>query len=171
MKKWFAALKYIKPGDMEDFLEYSSRDGMHLKMIGQMGLFYFEFEEGEPRKYRYIVDITALPKVMYMQTLIDKGWEYMGKTGNCFVWRMEYDERRPDNFADKFCLKKHCKKMGIVALLALLLCMAAAGALVYGAVMERNYGYDRYYVSYLVEALLQLPLMAYFFWAARKLLS
>lgn len=173
MKKWLAALKYIKPGDMEDFLESSSREGIHLKMIGQAGLFYFEFEEGEPRKYRYVVDISALPKALYLQTLIEEGWEYMGKTGNCYVWRMEYEEKRPKSFADKICLRKHCNRLAIVALLAMLLCLGAAGALIYSAVLEYRYydGYTVRFIMYLVEALINLPLAVYFFWAGGKLLS
>lgn len=173
MKKWLAALKYIKPGDMEDFLENSSREGMHLKVIGQAGLFYFEFEEGEPRKYRYVVDISALPKALYIQTLIEKEWEYMGKTGNCYVWRKEYEERRPENFTDKLCIRKHCNRLAIVALLATILCLGAAGALIYGAVLEHRY-YNEYtlrFFMYLLEAFINLPLAVYFFWAGRKLLS
>ena len=170
MKKWFASCKYIKPADLEEFLENCSRDGYHIIPIGQMGFFHFEFIQTEPQKYRYVVDVTALPKVLYMETIVEKGWEYLGKTGNCYVWRKPYEERRPDSFADKACIRKHCLRVGIAAILAMLLCLGAAGYLIYGAYLERKLGFDRYYLSYLIEALPLIPLGIYFGWAARKLL-
>lgn len=170
MKKWFAVCRYITPDILEEALENYSRDGFHLTTLGEMSFFYYEFIQAEPIKYRYVVDVSALPKVQYMQTGIEQGWEYLGRTGNCYVWRKAYDERRPASFADKRCRRNHCIRVGIAALFAMLLCIGGAAALIYGAVLERRLGFDRYYITYIVEALPLAPLGIYFGWAARKLL-
>ena len=170
MKKWFAACRYVKPDRLEEALENYSRGGFHLMTLGEMSFFYYEFVQTEPIKYRYIVDVSALPKVQYMQTGIELGWEYLGRTGNCYVWRKAYEERRPESFADKACRKKHCIRVGIAALFAMLFCIGSAAALIYGAVLEHKYGVGRYYIRYIVEAFPLVPLAAYFGWAANKLL-
>lgn len=170
MKKWFAACRYVKPDSLEEALENYSRDGFHLTTLGEMSFFYYEFVQSEPIKYRYVVDVSALPKVQYMQTGIEQGWEYLGKTGNCHVWRKAYEERRPGSFADKACRRKHCIRVGIAALAAMLFCIGSAAALIYGAIQEYRYGVGRYYISYIVEAFPLVPLAAYFGWAANKLL-
>ena len=170
MKKWFAVCRYVTPDILEETLENYSRDGFHLTMLGEMSFFYYEFIQAEPIKYRYVVDVSALPKAQYMQTGIEQGWEYLGITGNCHVWRKDYDERRPASFADKKCRRNHCIRVGIAALFATLLCIGGAAALVYGAVLERRMGFDRYYITYIVEAIPLVPLGIYFGWAARKLL-
>ncbi len=170
MKKWFAVCRYVKPDSLEEALENYSRDGFHLMPLGEMSFFYYEFVQAEPVKYRYIVDVSALPKVQYMQTGIEQGWEYLGKTGNCHVWRKPYEERRPESFADKACRRRHCIRVGIAALLAMLICIGGAAALIYGAILERRLGFDRYYIKYIVEAIPLVPLGIYFGWAARKLL-
>lgn len=171
MKKWFASCRYLKPDTLEEVLENYSREGFHLTTLGEISFFYYDFIQAEPIKYRYVVDVSALPKTQYMQTGIELGWEYLGRTGNCHVWRKAYEERRPESFADKACRRKHCTRVGIAALAAMLFCIGSAVALIYGAILEHKYGVDRYYISYIVEAVPLVPLAAYFGWAANKLLN
>lgn len=170
MKKWFAALRYIKPVEMEEFLENSSRDGLNLERLNSLGLFYFSFEKSIPKKYRYVVDISDLPKALYMETLLEDGWEYLGNTLNCHIWRKEYGDRRPEDFADKTCRRKHMIRMGILLLLVFLFMLGAAVALVYGAFNMKKNGMPEYFYRYLVQALFQVPVILYLGWAAKKLL-
>ena len=171
-KVWFAALKYIVPTEMEYFLEEEAAEGWQLKPVGEMGLFYFEFVEAKPSKCRYVVDVTALPKHLYMQTLSEKEWEYMGNSGNCHIWRKTYEETRPKDFADRICRKNHCKRLGIAMLIFMVLCLAAALALIWGYMYEgKMQAEGPRHVIYLVEAALQVPFILYFGWAAGKLLS
>lgn len=168
-KKILASLRYIVPTEMEYFLEERASEGMHLCPLGEMGFFYFDFVESEPEKVKYVVDVTALPKALYMQTLIEKEWQYLGKTGNCYVWRKPYDSTRPEEFADKSCRKKYCKRMGIGFFLTMLFFLAAMILLGYGAYFEISHGVMRYYLSYIIEALFLIPFAGYCGWAARKL--
>ncbi|MBQ8262171.1 MAG: DUF2812 domain-containing protein [Lachnospiraceae bacterium] len=171
MKKALAALRYIVPSDMEYFLEEQAAEGWKLEHLGEMSLFYFSFEEGPGETAKFIVDVTALPKAVYLQTGIERGWEFMGKTGNCYVWRQVYKDKRPEDFTDKACRKKHCTRMGVGALLFALLCLGAAIALFYGAYIDVTMGESKHCIAYIVEGILQLPLVAYLSWAAHKLLG
>ena len=89
--KYFAAFKHIAPSDMEYYLEEMASDGYILTPLAQSGLFFLKFTESRGERVKYVVDVTGLQKHMYMKTLIDKGWEYMGQVMNCHVWKMAYE--------------------------------------------------------------------------------
>lgn len=171
IKKWFVALTKIVPSEMERYLEEMAAEGYQLRNIGEMGLFYFPFEQSPKLKSKYVVDISALPKVMYMETLLKKDWEYLGKTGNCYIWRKNYDDVRPEDFTDKICRAKHCKRMGIFFSLMTLLCLALTVSLVYGIVLELKNNISTHVAMYIIEIIFQIPFILYFMWGARKLLS
>lgn len=171
IKEWFVSLKYIVPSEMEYYLEEKAAEGYMLKEVGQMGLFYFEFQEDKVQKCKYVVDISALPKTLYMSTLIDKGWEYLGKTGNCYIWRKCYENERPDDFADYSCRKKHCLRFGLAMLLIAIILLAAIGYLIWGIYMEKKYGVNTHIITYIVEAVIDLPFALLFGNMARKLLN
>ena len=131
-KKMFTALKYIVPSEMEGFLEEMSVDGKILRPVGEGGLFYFEFVEEKAQKARFIVDRSTMDKVLYMQTAIDKGWEYMGKSFNCYIWRKCYEgSARPEALTDQSGVQKHCLRQGIVMTAMALVCLALAVAILY----------------------------------------
>lgn len=172
VKKYFYAVKHIVPYEMEDDLEQLARRGYLLKNVGQTGLLYFDFREVNPAKYRYVVDYTKLPKAMYMEALIEKGWEYLGMTGDCYIWRMKYEEDVvPEKFSDKECLKKQCTKLGIIFVVLAVLCMAAAGGTLWGISYEHKMGIPIHTVPYAIEAILQLPFIVLFFRLASKLFN
>ena len=170
-KKMFTALKYIVPSEMETYLEEMSMDGKILRPVGEGGLFYFEFIEEKAQKTRFIVDHTSMSKVSYMQTAIDKGWDYMGKSFNCYIWRKNYeDSNRPEAFTDQAGVQKHCLRQGLVMTVMALACLALAVAIVYYMRTERLQGVTDHTVQYAIMLATQLPLIAYFAWAGRKLL-
>jgi hypothetical protein len=171
VKKWLVALKKIVPTEMERYLEEMAAEGYQLRSVGEMGLFYFEFDETENKKSKYVVDISALPKVSYMETLLKKEWEYLGKTGNCYIWRKNYEDKRPEDFADKICRKKHCFRLGLIFSLFALLIGILMCALGWGIMFELRQGIKDHVLAYAIEIVLQIPFLIYFIWGARKLLA
>ena len=170
-KKMFTALKYIVPSEMESYLEEMSADGKILRPVGEGGLFYFEFTEEKAQKTRFIVDHSSMSKVVYMQTAIDKGWDYMGKSFDCYIWRKNYeDSNRPEAFTDQPGVQKHCLRQGIVMAAIALVCLALAVAIIYFMCAERQQGITSHTIQYVVMLATQLPLIVYFAWASRKLL-
>ncbi len=169
-KKMFAALRYIVPSEMEDFLEGMSVDGKILRPVGEGGLFYFEFTEENAQKARFVVDHTTMPKALYMQMAVDKGWEFMGKSFNCYIWRQRYEERRPEGFADHNGVKKHCLHQGLVMTVMALLSLALIVAIIYHLQAELAVGIEEHKIQYAFMLASQVPFLVYFAWAGRKLL-
>ena len=170
-KDWFAALKHPVPADMEYYLEEKASQGLMLCPVGEKGFFYFEFIEDEPQKCKYMVDISKLPKSLYMETMIDNGWSYLGKSGNCYIWRQSYEDVRPKDLSDKVCKQNHCRNLGLIMLFLAILCTVAAGALIWGFIYEIQMEAVKRHYTYIVEAVLQVPLFLYFWWAAHRLLT
>ena len=171
IKQFFAALKHISPSDLEYYLEKEHSAGHVLKPIGQEGLLYFSFSEEEPKKCAYVVDISALPKAMYVPTLAKKGWEPLGCALNCYVWRKEYEEgKRPEYFADRACLRLHCLRLGFIMLAMALATLALACAYFWFLYKEHQLGLKDHFWQYLIFGIVQLPFSLYFSLAARKLL-
>jgi len=171
IRKWGVSLKKIVPSELEFYLENMAAEGYMLKNVGETGIFYFEFEEGLAQKAKYVVDISALPKVTYVGTLIDKGWEYLGKTGNCYIWRMVYEDKRPADFTDKICRRRHCFRLGIFFTLLAFLSLFLMGSLAWGILVEHRNGINVHSWAYAVELVTQIPIVTYSIWAARKLLG
>ena len=98
----FASLRHIVPSDMEEYLENMQAKGFELRSLADGSLFYFPFGEAETGKAKYAVDSTGLSKALYMQMLIDKGWEYLGRSMNCYIWRKKYKgtgkKRKKNNY-------------------------------------------------------------------------
>ncbi len=165
------SLKHVVPEDLEYYLEMKASQGLMLKPLGQMGLFYYEFAEQKPQKCRYVVDCTQIPKERYFPRMAEMEWEYLGKVGNCIIWRKCYEKNRPDDIVDHPYRQRYCRMLGIIFLIIMLLCLIAAIALLVGAKYEMQYGISRYRWRYIIEAALQIPFILYFGWGARKLLS
>lgn len=171
VKSWFASLKYIVPTDMEYFLEEKAAEGYMLKEVGPMGLFYFEFIEEMSQKCKYVVDVTKLPKSLYMETVMEKDWEYMGRTGNCYIWRQCYADSRPEDFADQSTRKKYCIRIGLLMLLLCIIFLGTIGALIWGIYNEHIRGISIHTAAYIVEAVINIPFAVYFGYQAKRLLT
>ena len=170
-KKMFAAMRYIVPSDMEYYLEEMSAEGKILRPVGEGGLFYYEFTEEKAQKARFVVDHSTMPKALYMQMAIDKGWEFMGKSFNCYIWRQRYEDKRwPESFADQTGVQKHCLHQGLVMTAMAFVCLALAVAIVYFLRLERQHGIADHTVQYAIMFASQMPFLIYFAWAGWKLL-
>lgn len=172
VNKFFASLKYIIPSDMEYFLEESSAEGLKLLDLGQSSVFAMKFQEAKPEKVKYAVDCTGLSKSLYMQTILDKGWEYMGTTLNCYVWRKPYEgNERPEDFTDKNAIAKHCLKQGIVFAVVALILIVLYALMIIELVAEFKMGKTEHIPAYCVIMTVQLPLLLYSVWAAVRLIK
>ena len=170
IKRFLATLRHIVPSDLEYYLEEEHNSGHILKPLGQEGLFFLKFTEEKPEKCAYMVDISALPRTIYMKTMIEKGWDYMGQTMNCHVWRQYYKKgKRPENLSDRLCLKKHCIRIGLIMAVAALLFLGLFVAYFYFLWAERQRGIQDHFWQYLFLGLIQIPFFAYSAWASRKL--
>ena len=58
------------------------------------------FRKGEPKKYRFVYDPQVSPRKEYIATYEQFGWEYLGRMASAHIWRMEYDDKRPEAFSD-----------------------------------------------------------------------
>ena len=170
-KEYFMSLRKLVPQDMEYYLEEKAAEGYMLKPIGQMGLFYFVFEETKPQKCKYVVDSTSLPKELYLEMLDKKGWEMLGTIANFYICRKTYTDERPENFTDKPSRKKHCSVIGIIFMIVAFLCLFLAAGSIYGIYLENQVGVDTHLVLYIVQTVIQIPFIAYFFMMGRKLLQ
>ena len=171
-KNFFASLRYIVPEDLEYFLEEKASEGFKLERLGESSLFYFDFTEDTPEKVKYVADVTGLSKALYMQMLIDKEWEYMGKVMNCYLWRKTYSgSKRPEDFADKKGIRSHCLKMGLTFALMALILIAVYVMMSVVLVAEGKAGNYSHVTGYGLAMGLQLPFLLYFIWAAYKLLK
>ena len=172
VNKFFASLKYIIPSDMEYFLEESSAEGLKLLDLGQSSVFAMKFQEAKPEKVKYAVDCSGLSKSLYMQTILDKGWEYMGTTLNCYVWRKSYEgSDRPEDFTDKNAIAKHCLKQGIVFAVVALILIVLYALMIIELVAEFKMGKTEHIPAYCVIMTVQLPLLLYSVWAAVRLIK
>lgn len=61
---------------------------------------------GEPRRYRYVYDMQAIPGKDYKATYEQFGWEFVGQMASAFIWRKEYTQERSESFSDKESLEK-----------------------------------------------------------------
>ncbi len=171
VKKYLAAFKHIAPSDMEYYLEEMAANGYILEPLSQSGLFCMSFDESKPEKVKYVVDVTGLQKHLYMKTLVDKGWEYMGQVTNCHVWKMSYEGNdRPADFADQRCIRKHCIRLGLFFALIALLMLFLFGAYIYLIYKEHAVAMEvKHDVLYAVLAALQIPFTAIFAILSAKL--
>jgi hypothetical protein len=97
---WLTPFKYAVPADYEDWFEKRSLDGWHPVKIGQWSSIAMRFFKGEPKHYRYVVDMQPSLKKDYMRIYRDFGWEFVGQMASAYVWRREYADERPESFSD-----------------------------------------------------------------------
>ncbi len=55
--KWLSAFTYFIPADYEAWFEDLASKGWHPKKIGQSSSLAMVFEKGEPKQYKYVVDL------------------------------------------------------------------------------------------------------------------
>ncbi|HEX9060509.1 MAG TPA: DUF2812 domain-containing protein, partial [Clostridia bacterium] len=67
-KALFSAFRYFIPADYEAWFEKLAEEGWHPQKVGQWSSVVMNFAKGEPKKYRYVVDMQAVPKKDYIRT-------------------------------------------------------------------------------------------------------
>lgn len=153
-KEWFMLFRYPVPADLEYYLEEQASLGYYLEPLGEKGMFYYTFKEAKSGKCKYMVDVSKLPKSMYIETLMSKGWTYLGTSGNCYVWKQEYVDERPEDMSDKLCKYKHCRNGAILSAIGMLVFLIAAIALIWGTYVELTYGGHIKHHIYIFEAVI-----------------
>ena len=98
--QWLTPFRYVVPADYENWFEEKAAAGWHPVRIGQWSSIAMRFAKGEPKKYRYVVDMQPVPKKDYIRTYQEFGWEFVGQMASAMVWRREYDGERPESFSD-----------------------------------------------------------------------
>ncbi|MBR5421560.1 MAG: DUF2812 domain-containing protein [Lachnospiraceae bacterium] len=173
-KSLLASLKHIVPSDLEYYLEEKNAEGLKLLPLGQGSLFFLQFSEETPQRYRYVVDCPTMQKVSYMKRLTEEGWELMGSSFSFYIWRKHYEEgQRPEDFADKAGQRSHCLRLGIILLIFALAFVGLFGAMIWS--LRREYllmGMAAGRMAcYILIIALQLPFIFLFGRAAYRLLK
>ncbi|MCX7773145.1 MAG: DUF2812 domain-containing protein [Clostridia bacterium] len=108
---WCSAFKTVVPEDYELWLEDMAAQGWHLDKIGQWSSILMTFKKGEPRKLRYVYDIQITPKKDYMEAYKQFGWEFVGQMASVYIWRMAYENERPEAFTDKESMRERSNRV------------------------------------------------------------
>ncbi len=107
---WFALFRKVVPADYEEWMENLASEGWNIDRIGQFSSIRMTFNKTGPKKYRYVFDLNAFPRKDYVDIYSQFGWELVGRMSNCFVWRKEYKDIRPESFSDKESIVKRNKR-------------------------------------------------------------
>lgn len=110
MKYLCSAFRKVVPSDYEAWFEKLALEGWHPQNVTHTSSFVMSFVKSEPKKYRYVVDLQAVPKDSYISTYQDFGWEFVGQMSSIFIWRKEYGEERPEAFSDNENIKKRNRR-------------------------------------------------------------
>lgn len=144
MKKtrWLSPFRFVVPSDYERWLESLASQGWHPCCIGQWSSIAMRFEKGEPKTYRYVVDLQAFPTKEYRDTYEAFGWEFVGQMASMMVWRRAYTGERPESFSDPD--SRRCRNrrfIGAVSVSFILFmtgALAALGAVLFARLSESD---------------------------------
>lgn len=167
-RSYLYAFSKISPSDMEDDLNQKAGEGLLLRPFKTEGILYFDFYDTTKEKCKYIVDGKPISEESYIAKHKEEGWEFIGSIFECYVWKKTFTEEIPKNFASKASLYSHCKKMGVIFLVASLIFLIALLAFIWGIVLEKRNGIDTHFNLYLFNAFLQVPFLAYSVYATYK---
>ncbi|WP_163881748.1 DUF2812 domain-containing protein [Paenibacillus favisporus] len=132
---WFPAYRYVVPAKLERWLEQMSMSGWHADRIRQWSSLYMTFRRGEPKQYRYVYDLQAVPRKDYKATYEQFGWELVGKMASVYIWRKDYDGERPESFTDTESLKQRGSRVIRAISFSFYLFLLAAVGLTVGLVL------------------------------------
>jgi len=97
---FFPAFKRVVPADFENWLENMAAEGWHIERVRQWSSIIMIFKKGKSKKYRFVYDLRAIAGKDYISTYRQFGWENLGRMASVYIWRMEYDGKRPEAFTD-----------------------------------------------------------------------
>lgn len=101
MKKYFTAYRNVVPSEYEKWFEDLATEGWHPQKISHFSSMVMTFEKKEPKKYKYAIELLGRLKKDRVKIYKEFGWEYVGRMSSIFVWRSEYENKRPELFTDK----------------------------------------------------------------------
>ena len=100
------------------------------------------FEKGEPKRYRYVVDLQPAPRKDYKRVYEEFGWEFVGQMASSYVWRREYEGERPESFSDLSSRRSRNKRffwaVAVSFIMLALGALVAAGAAVFAPVLPEK---------------------------------
>ncbi len=105
MIKLMSTFMHPVPSEYEEWLEGLAQKGWHPKKFSQWSTTFLKFNKGDPKNYRYVLDIQPFVKKDYFETYKDFGWELCGQMASTYLWRMEYTDNRPESFTDESARK------------------------------------------------------------------
>lgn len=123
---WLSAFTNVVPADYENWLEDLALQGWVVDKIGQWSSVYMTFKRAEPKKYRFVYDMQAVPKKDYKATYEQFGWEFVGQMASAFIWRKEYTTQRPESFSDAESIEKRNKRVIAAASVSFFMFLIAA---------------------------------------------
>jgi len=94
--KWWVSWE---PEKIENWLEQEEAAGWHLQKV-RRNVVRFHFQKGAPRKLRYCLDYQSDRDPSYKALFEEAGWEFVYSGGGWYIWRMPYDEVRPEIYSD-----------------------------------------------------------------------
>lgn len=106
----FSAFRNLIPSDYENWLEGMAAKGWHVSRFRQWNSMIMIFTRAEPRKYRFVYDLQVSPRQDYFSMYEDFGWEYLGRMASAHIWRIPYEEERPEAFSDNESLVKRNRR-------------------------------------------------------------
>ncbi len=110
MIKLMSTFIHPVPAEYEEWLENLAQQGYHPNKINHWTSTFLIFKKGEPKKYRYVLDMQPFVKKEYFETYKDFGWEHCGQMSSTYLWRMEYTDERPESFTDTSALKERNRR-------------------------------------------------------------
>ncbi len=135
---WLTPFRYVVPADYENWFEEKAAAGWHPVKVGQWSSIAMRFTKSTPKRYRYVVDMQAVPRKDYRRTYEEFGWEFVGQMASAMVWRREYDGERPESFSDAQSRRGRNKRffwaVSVSGFLFAAGALAAAGAAVFAPV-------------------------------------
>lgn len=169
MLKWFSTFIHITPDDYEAWLEKLAHHGYHPKKVSQWSSVVMKFEEGEPKKYRYVLDIQPAPQSDYVSTYEEFGWELCGRMASTYLWRMEYTDERPESFSDNAAYQARNKRFVMAISFSFVLFLIAAIILTVGLFQMISSLDAVGFIQFGLGMALTYGMSAYLFWAMRKI--
>ncbi|ETA79634.1 DUF2812 domain-containing protein [Youngiibacter fragilis] len=130
-----------RTGMLEAWFHDMSMDGLHVR---DFGYYYSAFEKGEPKDYRYSMDIMAKdPGKDELQVFSDCGWEHVGYRRDVHLFRTSGSSgARPlhtDMFDRSISIKRLQRKMNTGIILALTLIVSGIAALVFFIMTDMDF--------------------------------
>lgn len=105
-----SVFRKVVPAEYETWFEQLALEGWFPQNIKHTSSFVMSFVKGAPKKYRYVVDVQAVPKDNYISSYQDFGWEFVGQMSGIYVWRKEYTDKRPEAFSDNENIKNRNRR-------------------------------------------------------------